>query len=223
MKPSAPAEPGSTPFPTDEVVVGEVLRGNREMFEVLVRRHNPRLFRTGMAYLQNREAAEDSMQNAYLKAYLHLGRFQGGSSFATWLTRIMINECLMLLRSRRSRPAEEPLEARTVEPDDAGPGDDAPRRLSLKEMNTMLEDAIGRLPRNQRAIYLLREVQQLTTEETAAALGVSIGSVKVGLHRARAALKDLLLKTAGGEEVFPFTAVRCDPFTARVMARILAV
>ncbi|PTY08674.1 RNA polymerase subunit sigma [Opitutaceae bacterium EW11] len=214
------------PGPTDAQVVDEVRRGNREMFEVLVRRHNPRLFRVGIAYLRNAEAAEDCMQNAYLKAYLHLGRFQGGASFATWLTRIMINECLMLLRSLRSRPAErywEKPEENDAERAEPVAPDDAPRGLSLKEMNTLLEEAIRQLPRRQRSIYLLREVQQLTTEETASCLGISAGNVKVGLHRARAALKTLLLKTAAGAELFPFTAERCDPLTAKVMARVLEV
>src|SRR6185312_13834106 len=87
---------------SDLQAIDEVNRGNREMFEVLVRRHNRQLFRVGFSYLRQHEQTEDAMQNTYLKAFVHLGNFQRNASFRTWLTRIMINECLMLLRRRRS-------------------------------------------------------------------------------------------------------------------------
>ena len=83
---------------TDLQVIDEVNRGNREMFEVLVRRYNRQLFRIGLSYLRHHQQTEDAMQNAYLNAFLHLGNFQRQASFSTWITRIMINECLMLLR-----------------------------------------------------------------------------------------------------------------------------
>ena len=87
------------PDPSDWDAINAVNGGHREMFEIIVRRYNAQLYRAGMAYLRNHAQTEDAMQNAYLKAFLHLARFRGGSSFATWLTRIMINECLMIIRS----------------------------------------------------------------------------------------------------------------------------
>lgn len=222
--PPANAAPGAGP--PDDVVVAEVRRGNREMFEVLVRRHNARLFRTGLAYLRDAAAAEDAMQNAYVKAFLHLDRFEGTAAFATWLTRILINECLLILRRRRAK-AEEPFGAEAEDALEAaaargGRSDGAACATSLKEMKTLLEQAIHSLPRGYRAVYVLREVQQLSTAETAACLGLRAGSVKVRLHRAREQLKERLLKTAAGVELFTFTAERCDPLTARVIRAVLA-
>src|SRR3954462_862814 len=99
-----------TPAPeiTDLEAVSGVVGGQREMFEVIVRRYNPQLYRVGMAYLRNHAQTEDAMQNAYLKAFLNLSRFAHDSAFSTWLTRIMINECLMLLRRGKRTARDTP-------------------------------------------------------------------------------------------------------------------
>jgi RNA polymerase sigma-70 factor (ECF subfamily) len=207
---------------TDLVAIDEVLKGNREMFEVLVRRYNQRLYRVGLACLQHQQRVEDAMQNTYLKAFLHLSRFRRDASFGTWLTRIMINECRMLRRSlttRREDEWSEPLGE--VVPDATVPP--AGQNLTLNEMKSALEDAIAALPAKYRRVYMLREVQQLSTSETAGSLGISAESVKVTLHRAREQLKARLLKTASASELFAYRAPRCDPMTARVMAAVLAV
>lgn len=203
---------------SDLQAIDEVNRGNREMFEVLVRRHNRQLFRVGYSYLRQHEQTEDAMQNTYLKAFVHLGNFQRDASFRTWLTRIMINECLMMLRRRRGL-REEALQEEAMDLKATPPLGAA--RLNLREMKLLLENAISALPRNLRTVYVLREVQQLTTAETAACLGLSPGNIKVALHRARERLKNLLLESAAGVELFPFRAEYCDPFTARVMKAVL--
>lgn len=234
---SLEGEPSASPFATisDLEAIAEVTRGNREMFEVIVRRYNQLLFRVGMAYLHDHAQVEDAMQNTYMKAFLHLLKFERGSAFSTWITRIMINECLMMLRHRRSRP-EASLELLTNT--DAGElataadgpseldephGRTAERQINLKEMKGLLENAVATLPRKYRAIYVMREIQQLSTAEVAAALGVSTGSVKVDLHRARDRLKTELLKSAAGAELFTYPAQYCDPMTRSVMRAILAV
>lgn len=221
---AAASEPLPAPFEVADIeAVNAVLRGNREMFEVIVRRHNAQLYRAGMAYLQDHGQTEDAMQNAYLKAFLHLDRFHGRSSFGTWLTRIMINECLMMLRAKKrfvletlaengSRPADEPSVPAAAEP-----------LLNAEEKKAVLEEAIQTLPRNHRAVYLLREVQRLSTEETAHCLGISRDNVKVLLHRAREGLKRQLLQNAAALELFDYVACYCDPMTARVMAAIRAL
>jgi RNA polymerase sigma-70 factor, ECF subfamily len=207
------------PAISDLQAVDEVNHGNREMFEVLVRRYNRQLFRVGISYLRHHEQAEDAMQNTYLKAFLNLGNFQREASFSTWLTRIMINECLMVLRRARV-VREEALQAGAGPQETTAPQGAA--RMNLKEMKVLLENAIGALPRNLRTVYVLREVQQMTTAEAAACLGVSVGSIKVTLHRARENLKATLLKSAAGAELFQYRAEFCDPLTARVMGAILA-
>ncbi len=219
---------------SDLDAIAEVTRGNREMFEVIVRRYNPLLFRVGMAYLRNHAQVEDAMQNAYVKAFLHLNKFERTAAFSTWITRIMINECLMHLRHRKSRP-EAPLEPHALQGDRPEPrtaatiGSDhdserpAAEQISLKEMKALLEHAIAALPRKYRTVYMLREVQQLSTAETAAALGASEASVKVDLHRARERLKTELLKTSAGAELFAYPAFYCDRMTARVLSAVLAL
>jgi RNA polymerase sigma-70 factor (ECF subfamily) len=206
---------------SDLVAVASVIGGQREMFEVIVRRYNAQLYRVGMAYLHDHAQTEDAMQNAYLKAFLRLDRFAGTSKFSTWLTRIMINECLMFLRSKKSQHLEpldqddfhEP-EALTVPAADP---------LRAEELKAVLEDALGFLPRQHRAVYLLRDVQQLSTHETAECLGISPENVKVCLHRARDGLKAQLMKSAAGLELFDYPAQFCDPMTAKVMAAIRAL
>ncbi len=205
---------------SDLEAIDDVIRGNREMFEVVVRRHNTRLYRVGMAYLHAHQLAEDAMQNAYLKAFLHLNRFNRSSSFATWLTRIMINECLMMLRQRRTR-ATEPLDDRVDPRADEPSGTATPDELHWKEMRVLLEHAIAKLPENHRAVYVLRDVQQLSTDETAECLGISTDSVKVTLHRARERLKVSLLNSAAAAEVFTYSAQYCDPMTQRVLGVVL--
>ncbi|HTZ21436.1 MAG TPA: sigma-70 family RNA polymerase sigma factor [Opitutaceae bacterium] len=204
---------------SDETALADVARGNREMFEVIVRRYNERLYRVGMAYLRNHALAEDAMQNAYLKAFLHLGEFRGAAAFATWLTRIMINECLTIRRRHRGQ-VELSLDGEQAEMPSEIPS--APDQATAKDMKIFLEKAIAELPRKYRTVYVLREVQQLTTAETAKCLGRSAASVKVDLHRARARLKTALLKSAAGVELFGYPAQYCDPMTARVMQAVLA-
>jgi RNA polymerase sigma factor (sigma-70 family) len=204
---------------TDADAINEVIRGNREMFEVIVRRYNTQLYRTGMAYLRNHAQTEDAMQNAYLKAFLNLDRFRGDAAFATWLTRIMINECLMLLRSRK-RFVMENIDHGDAQLDHESFAAPAPDPLHNEDIKAVLEAAIQTLPRTHRAVYLLREVQHLTTAETAQCLGISRQNVKVSLHRAREGLKAQLMKTAAGVELFDYPATYCDPMTVRVMQTI---
>lgn len=205
------------PEPTDREVIAEVCAGNREMFEVLVRRHNQRLYRIGLAYLRDHAQAEDAMQNTYLKAFTHLGGFNHRAGAATWLTRIMINECLMLLRRRRQEslpPAEPESEIQPAQ---------GAENLTMKEMKLAMERAVADLPPKFRRVFILREVQQLTTAETAACLKQSVANVRVTLHRAHEQLKAALLKQAAGVELFTYPAAFCDPFTTRVMAAVLAI
>ncbi len=207
---------------TDLEAVKEVIHGNREMFEIIVRRYNAQLYRVGMAYLRNHAQTEDAMQNTYLKAFVKLSRFAGAAAFSTWLTRIMINECLMLIRSQKKFSPE------TIDPDQVASGQDSfapPARdlVNTKEMKALLEQSIKMLPRTHRAVYILREIQQLSTAETAACLGMSAANVKVSLHRAREGLKAQILKTTAGLELFEYSASRCDPMTARIMAAVQAL
>ena len=211
----------STPAISDLEVIREVISGHREMFEVIVRRYNQQLYRAGQAYLKNHDLTEDAMQNTYLKAFVNLPNFRGASAFSTWLTRIMINECLMLLRQQKHDRAESLDEESPVDFSDPNIRHGS-TNMNLQEIKNLLETTIDELPRKYRAVYLLREVQQMSTSETAASLGLSMENVKVSLHRARERLKDRLLKSAAGVELFPYHAPYCNRMTAQVMQAVLA-
>ncbi|MGC4071198.1 MAG: sigma-70 family RNA polymerase sigma factor [Nibricoccus sp.] len=219
---SSPVSTARTGFSLDMAdadAVRGVIAGNREMFEVIVRRYNSQLYRVGMAYLRDHAQTEDAMQNAYLKAFLHLRHFRDNAAFATWLTRIMINECLMHLR-RKKRFVLETIDDAATRPETALQTEPELDGLGRQEIKALLEQAVQTLPRTHRVVYLLREVQQLSTEETARCLGLSAANVKVSLHRAREGLKTQIMKSAAGVELFDYGAAYCDPMTARVMAAV---
>ena len=204
---------------SDADVISAVLGGDRSKFEIIVRRYNLQLYRVGMAYLHSHVQAEDAMQNTYLKAFVGLGNFEGTAAFATWLTRIMVNECLMIIRSQKKILTEP------FEPDQLETGlqwvDSAARdQISNKEIKTLLEQGINLLPDTYRSVYVMREIQQLSTIDTAACLGISEANVKVLLHRARAELKTHLLESAAGSELFKYPAIYCNAITAQVMHQI---
>jgi RNA polymerase sigma-70 factor (ECF subfamily) len=218
----------STETLPDEEVVRRVLQGETALFELIMRRYNQRLYRVARAILRDDAEAEDVMQDAYVRAYEHLAQFAGRSQFATWLTRIAIHEALA--RSQRRRRTEQlgandmsevaangeaNLEARTLNPE---------QQLSVAELRRALEDAILPIPEQYRLVLMMRDVEQLNTEETAAALALTEENVKVRLHRARAMVRKNLFAQAGAEAstAFGFMGVRCDRLVARVMERICA-
>ena len=207
--------------PSDEEIVARVRAGDVALFEVLMRRHNPRLYRVVRSVIRDEAEAEDVMQQAYLHAYTALEGFAGLSSFATWLTRIGLNEALARLRKRRWLEPVQDLPENTESMMEPAPN---PEELaSARETARMVELAIDRLPPIHRTVLMLREIEQLSTEETAAILQVSEDAVKVRLHRARQALRDALADMAEGSarEAFPFFAPRCDRVVNAVMARLL--
>ena len=204
---------------TDEELVRRIVGGETALFEILMRRHNPRVYRSIRSILRDEAEAEDAMQQAYLHAFSHLAEFEGASALSTWLVRIAINEALGRLRGRgRLVPVE-------IVPEEAV-GGAAPRtpedEAAAWEAMALLEKAIDRLPVTYRTVYMLREVEQLSTAETAQALDVTEEAVKVRLHRARLALRDLVAREVGevAQAAFPFLAPRCDRVVAAVMDAI---
>ena len=209
---------------SDEEVVVRVLAGQTAMFEIIMRRHNQRLYRVARAILRNDGEAEDVMQDAYVRAYEHLDQFAGRAKFSTWLTRIAVHEALA--RQHRANRYQE------LEPMSEGNGDPMDRLASLEpnpeqqasnsEIRSLLEEAIGNLPDAYRIIFMLREVEEISTTDAANILEISEENVKVRLHRARALLREGLYARAGIEkkEVFNFHAVRCDLVVKNVFERI---
>ena len=179
-------------------LVSAAKAGNAAASEELVNRYERKIFRLGMNITQNREDAEDVMQEAFLKSFKNLDRFQGDSRFYTWLVRIAVNEALMKLRKRRPNQVsiDEPLTDddgsvfREIE--DWGPSPE--QRFAQTELNTILNEVIGELDPIFRVTFLLRDVEGISTEETAQILGISVAAVKSRLLRARLKLRQKLNK-----------------------------
>jgi RNA polymerase sigma-70 factor (ECF subfamily) len=189
-----------TEAPSDELdLVARAKSGDGSAFSVLTSRYEGKIFRLAMNITQNREDAEDVLQEAFLKAYEHLNQFQGNSKFYTWVVRIAVNQALMKLRKRKSD--------RTVSLDEqidtgedmvirevAAWDPDPEQRYSQTELNTILTEAIDGLLPIYRTVFTLRDVDGLSTEETAEALELSVPAVKSRLLRARLQLRDKLTR-----------------------------
>ncbi|MCM2315668.1 MAG: RNA polymerase sigma factor [Thermoanaerobaculia bacterium] len=204
----------------DEEIVARVVAGDLALFEVLMRRHNQRLYRAALAILRDRDEAEDVVQQAYINAYAHLEQFGGRSSVATWLTRIAVYEAYARLRKRS--PVDD-LDERDGEISD--PASISPEREVLNsELRETLEAEIGALPEKYRVVFMLREVEGLDTSTTAELLGVSEDVVKTRLSRARERLRSGLFDRAGltRSNLFTFLGARCDLLVANVFEAIEA-
>ena len=177
-------------------LVAAAKSGDVTAFEELVSRYERKIFRLTMNITRNREDAEDAMQDAFLKSYSHLKAFQGDSRFYTWLVRIAANEALMRLRKRRPNQfsLDEPIEGdedlMPRELQDWGPGPE--QRFAQTEMREILSGVIEELEPDYRIVFVLRDIEELSTEETAASLGISIPAVKSRLLRARLKLREKL-------------------------------
>jgi RNA polymerase sigma-70 factor (ECF subfamily) len=205
----------------DADLVQLVLEGDRTAFEELMRRHNQRVYRTIRGILGSEEDVEDTMQQAYLQAYAHLGGFTGASSFSTWLTQIAVHEVYAYLRKRRRISVVD--EVPDVAEDFMRLPTETPERRAVAEQSLrLIESAVDRLPQTYRTAFMLREVEQLSTAETSEALGISEEAVKTRLHRARRVLRDDLAAAIGqsASQAFAFLAPRCRRVAAAVMAAI---
>jgi RNA polymerase sigma-70 factor (ECF subfamily) len=212
---------------TDEEVIARVLAGETGMFEIVMRRHNQRLYRVARGILRNDGEAEDVMQDAYVRAYEHLHQFEGKAKFSTWLTRIAVHEALA--RQRRVSRYQEltPMSEQEGDPMErfASLAPNPEQQVSNLEVRRLLEEAVGTLPDSYRIVFVLRDVEEMSTTEAAEALEISEENVKVRLHRARALLRKNLYARAGVErkEAFEFNAVRCDRVVKNVFERLQAM
>ncbi len=180
----------------EHLLVAAAKAGDMAAFEELVSRYERKIFRLTMNITRNREDAEDAMQDAFLKSYSHLKTFQGDSRFYTWLVRIAANEALMRLRKRRPNQfsLDEPIEGEEDlmprELQDWGPGPE--QRFAQTELREILSSVIEELEPAYRIVFVLRDIEELSTEDTASALGISVPAVKSRLLRARLKLRQKL-------------------------------
>jgi len=207
---------------SDMALVEQVLAGNTAIFELLMRRYNERLYRAARAIVRDGQEAEDVMQQAYVNAFTHLRQFNGSAAFATWLTRIAINEALARVR-RRDRYETFDEESPRIEPLVPAPPPSNPEQQAFAgELRGLLEWAIDQLPNGMREVFVLRDVEGLSTLEAAECLGVSEDVVKTRLSRGRALLRQQLMARTGATapDAFRFHRPRCDRMVAQVLAHL---
>lgn len=203
----------------DTEIIEEVLRGNKEQYALLMRKYNQRLYRIGKGYLKEEAEIEDVMQEAYIKAFQNLGGFKNRSQFSTWLTRIFINECLQALKKkkRETHANTNEGEMKTINLSDRK---DPETESMTRELNKILEASISRLPEKYRSVFIMREVEKMSIEETSNALELTDSNVKVRLNRAKEMLRETLMNTYPMGQMFEFNLVRCDRVAKNVLARI---
>jgi RNA polymerase sigma-70 factor (ECF subfamily) len=210
----------------DPALVEHVRRGNTAAFAVLMRRYNRRLYRTARAILKDDAAAEDALQEAYVAAFDHIDGFRGDAQLATWLTRIVVNQALQALRKTRREQVVVLFDedaAESAAPDAASPPSETPENTMLRaEMRRLIERKIDDLPEAYRTVFMLREVEDMTVDETALALGIPAATVRSRLFRAKARLRESLAQELdiATQDVFGFDGARCDRIVQAVLARI---
>ena len=213
-------------LPEAQVVAG-AKSGDHEAFRAIMQRHNQRLFRVARGLMRDDAEAEDVLQEAYVRAFAHIEAFRGEAAIATWLTRIVINEAKGRLRSRKPT-----VELEAVESAQQGgaqlihfpgrPDSNPEADVAKAQIRRLLEGAVDKLPEPFRVVFILRDVEGLSVEDTAVQLGIKAETVKTRLHRARRLLRNALhaqLETVL-TGAFPFLGARCQRITEAVLARL---
>jgi len=209
---------------SDDEVVARVRTGETGLYEMLMRRYNQRLFRVIRSVVTNDAEAEDVLQEAWVRAYEHLDQFESRAAFSTWVTRIAFHEALARTRtSRRWTPLENSTGEIMAEADRRQTTSETPEAQAMRgQLGRMLQVAVDALPETYRTVFVLREVEQLSTSETAECLELSEEAVKTRLHRSRALLRRDLENRLGPAAVdaYAFLGSRCDRIVAHVLERI---
>ncbi|HEY4327822.1 MAG TPA: sigma-70 family RNA polymerase sigma factor [Mucilaginibacter sp.] len=200
---------------SDEEIAERVIKGEKHLYEKLMRKYNLRLYRICMSIINDDEATEDVMQTAYLNAYLNLEKFRNKSSFSTWLTRILINESLLYKKKRAKREAlleEKPGNSYLTETPLNG--------LMNKELKVLLEKTIADLPEKYKIVFVMREIEEMSTNQTMEVLNISESNVKIRLNRAKEMLRGNLSGYYKSNQLYEFNLIHCDKVVNFVMEKI---
>lgn len=200
---------------SDETVINEIKNGNTDLFRIIIKRYNQRLYRIAISFNIDDDDCDDILQQTYICAYEKLHQFKGEAKFSTWLTKILINECLMLKRSNKSRKRKKASFENVTSSfaEHQTPEDDFMRN----ELKNILENAIKDLPEKYRQVFILREVEGLNVKETADILRITETNVKIRSHRGKTLLQKKLSQHFNYNEVFTFGNERCDNIADNVI------
>ena len=206
---------------TEPEIIERILHGEKPLYEIIVRRFNSYLYKIGRSYNYNHEDTQDLMQDSYIDAFKSLTQFKQGSSFKTWIIRIMLNNCYRRKQkfSFKNELANE-LINENVRPMFNNTNNDAQREVYSHELGKIIEASLLRIPEDYRLVFALREINGLNISETSTLLDISEANVKVRLNRAKGMLRSEIEKSYSPEELFDFNLCYCNPFTERVMKKI---
>lgn len=208
----------------DAEVIKEVLSGNTGMFEILIRRYNPFLYKVGRSYGFNHHDTEDLMQEAFISCYLNLNQFAGRSSFKTWLIKIMLNQCYhkahKLSYKREWATEQFPDNSSYMLPHNSHNHSDNVKAVLNRELNKVVEACLQKLPEDYRTTFTLRELTGLSSAETAEIMHTTTSNVKVRLNRAKAMLQKEIEKIYNPEDIYEFNLIYCNRIVDTVMAKI---
>jgi len=203
---------------SDMEIITRVLEGEKELYALIVRRYNQRLYKIGMSIINDDSEVEDVMQVSYIKAYENLRQFKSRSLFSTWLTRILINESLSRVKQKKKNL---PVSEENIVEDLYSNKTQTPyMKLLDKELRGVLEKAILKLPEKYRTVFIMRELENMNVTETTDCLKITEANVKVRLNRARIMLRELISKHYKNEELLQFHLSRCDRMVQNVMKEI---
>lgn len=205
---------------TDAELVHRILAGEYEVYEVIIRRYNQRLFRVARSIVQNEEEAEDIVQDTYTRAFEHLSQFEGRALFSTWLTRIAVNEAWSRMKERSRHKAIDPM--LSTAPELSHTLENPEHERLAEETRVILENVIDQLPETYRSVFVMRSVEEMSIAETAQCLDISEEAVKIRMLRARRMLQRTLHDKfhASSVNAFQFLGQRCDRLTENVLRRI---
>lgn len=207
----------------DLALARRIAAGEPGAFESLMRRLNRRLYRLARSALRDDAEAEDALQEAYLLAHRSIGQFRGDASLSTWLSRLVLNECFGRLRKSARRQNVIPmLPGEAMDTTTPDPGDAPEQALQREQMRALIERKLDALPEDFRTVFVLRAIEELSVEETAACLGIAEATVRSRHFRARGLLREALARAIDGAErdLYEFGGARCDRIVAAVSARL---
>jgi RNA polymerase sigma-70 factor, ECF subfamily len=205
---------------SDPDLVRRILAGEQELYEVIIRRYNQRLYRVARAIVPSQDEAEDVIQETYTRAFEHLAQFEGRALFSTWLTKIAVYEAWNRMKQRSRNKVIDSTWSKVSELSHMAPTPEQERLT--QETRAILENAIDRLPQPYRSVFVMRSMEEMSTSETAQCLDISEETAKTRLLRARRMLRRTLYEKvhAATAEAFQFLGERCDRLTAKVIGRI---
>ncbi len=206
---------------TDIEVIQKIIGGENALFEIVIRRYNPYLYKIGRSYNYDHEDTQDLMQDTFIDAFTHLSKFENRSAFKTWIIKIMLNNCFKKQQKwsfKNVIPAE--INDKSTPMFSTNQHTDTNKTVMSRELNLVIENALQKVPMDYRMVFTLREINGLNVAETADTLNITEANVKVRLNRAKTMLRKEVEKSYSKEDIFEFNLIYCDAMVKNVMHKI---